>query len=180
MLLSFAREIHGMKRVMLTVLMLVAGCLPILGQEKPSWITRVENVLREKERAWRISEKDTRGAGRYFHETIILKAGALRADISIDVLDSTGLAKEQFAGEEIAFTNILEKDAIKSKLEGLGDENFMFTGKRGPRKHGNIFFRQGNVLVKVFAPSSEVARRFAKYVVDQLAPTNGRLQPTPR
>ena len=169
-----------MKKVLFTVLMLVTSCLPIHGQEKPSWITRVENVLREKGRAWRISEKDIRGAGRYFHETIILKAGALRADISIDVLDSHELAKEQSAGEEIAFTNILEKDAFKSKLDGLGDENFMFTGKKGPRKHGNIFFRRGAVLVKVFAPSGEVARRFARYVVDQMAPADSRLQPAPR
>ena len=116
-----------MKKVVFTLLMLVINCAQILGQEKPSWITRVENVLREKERTWKIAEKDTRGAGRYFHETIILKAGSLRADIVIEVLDSPELAKEQFAGEEIAFTNILEKGSVKSKLEGLGDENYMFT-----------------------------------------------------
>lgn len=171
-----------MKRLLLLLSLAVISVLPAhaSGQEKPSWITQVEIVLQEKERAWKISEKDTRGAGRYFHETIILRAGALRADISIDVLDSAELAREQFAGEEIAFTNILGKAAIKSKLEGLGDENFMFTGKKGPRKHGNIFFRQGNVLVKVFAPSSEIAKRFAKYVVNEMAPSNGRSQSSPR
>lgn len=176
----FEKGMNGMKKAVFTTLMLVITCSPVLGQEKPAWITQVENVLREKERTWKIAEKDTRGAGRYFHETIILKAGSLRADIVIEVQDSLELAKELFAGEEIAFTNILEKGSVKSRLEGLGDENYMFTGKKGPRRSGNIFFRQGNVMVNVFAPAAETAKRFAKYVVDLMPPSNSRSQPGPR
>jgi hypothetical protein len=112
--------------------------------------------------AWKIAERDIWGAGGPFHETIILKSGGLRADIIIDILDSPELAKEQFDGEEIAFTNILRSGSVKSRHEGLGDDNYVFTGRRGPRRHRNIFFRWGKVLVKVFAPSVGAADRFAK------------------
>ena len=159
------------KMKFLTLLLLIVGLSAnAAGQEKPSWIARLETLLREKERAWKIAEKDARGAGKYYHETIILKSGALRADISIDVLDSEEMAKEQFDGEEIAFTNILGKGSVKSELENLGDENFMFTGRRGPRRRGNIFLRRGNVLVKVFAPSAKTAERLARHVVGQMPP----------
>ncbi len=140
----------------------------VTGQEKPSWVAQVEATLRAEERAWKIAERDIWGAGGSFHETIILKSGGLRADIIIDILDSPELAKEQFDGEEIAFTNILGSGSVKSRQEGLGDDNYVFTGRRGPRRHRNIFFRRGKVLVKVFAPSAEAADRFAKYVIEQL------------
>ena len=156
-----------MKRLLLLLSLAVMGGCPVLatGQENPSWVTQVERVLQEKEPRWRIAEREVRSVEGYFHEAIILKSGGVRADVIITILESPERAAEQFDGERIAFTNILKKDAAQSTLEGLGDENFMFTGK-GRRKYGNIFFKQGNVIVHVFAPAVETAKRFAKYVVE--------------
>lgn len=170
-----------MKRLLLLLSLAVIVVFPahISGQENPSWVTQVERVLEEKEPRWRIAEKDVRNVRGYFHEAIILKSGAFRADVTITILESPERAAEQFEGERIAFTNILEKDAAKSTLEGLGDENFMFTGK-GRRKYGNIFFKQGSVIVHVFAPAVETAKRFAKYVVDLMPPSGSRSRPNPR
>lgn len=167
-----------MKRLLLLLSLAVTGVFPahVIGQEIPSWVTQVECRLREEEPKWRIAEKDVRNVKGYFHEAIILKSGALRADLTITILESPERATEQFEGERIAFTNILEKDAAKSTLEGVGDENFMFT-RKGRRKYGNIFIKQGNVIVHVFAPSAETAQRFARYVVDLMPPSNSRSQP---
>lgn len=165
-----------MKKVLFAVLLVISGFLvTVTGQEKPLWVTEVEHVLQEKESKWKISEKDVQNVSGYFHESIILKLGIYRADVIITILESPERATEQFEGEKIAFTNILKKGAVKSTLVGVGDENFMFTSK-GRRKYGNIFLKQGNVIIHVFAPSVGTAKRFAKYVMDLMPPSNRSLE----
>jgi len=158
---------------------LIVTLLNGIGQDRPSWVSQLEVRLHKEESKWTIAEKNVQSAKGHFHEAIILKSGNLRADVIIEISESATRAKEQFDGEKIAFTNILEKDAVKSTLEGLGDENVMFTAK-GKRNAGNVFLIQDNILVKVFAPSAETAKRFTKHVVDLMPPSNNGLQRTRR
>ena len=166
-----------MTRITFSAVLVVGLFIFTAGQDKPLWVSQLEVLIQKEESEWTISDKDVQGTKGHFHEVIILKSGGLRADIIIDILESATRAKEQFDGEKIAFTNILEKDAVKSALEGLGDENFMFTGK-GKRKAGSVFLVQDNIVLKVFAPSAETAKRFTKYVVDLMQPSNKRLERT--
>jgi hypothetical protein len=164
---------------MFVMIVVICICPGTAGQDRPAWVSQLEVLLQKQESKWTLIDKDVRSGRGYFHEVIKLKLGSLRAEVSIEILESAEQAREQFEGEEIAFTNILEKHAVKSRLDGLGDENFLFTG-RGKRKNGNIFLIQSNVVVKVFAPSAETAKRFTRYVVNLMPPSNRRLERTRR
>jgi hypothetical protein len=142
-------------------------------------VSQLEVLFQKQEPKWTLTNNEVRSGRGYFHVVIKLKSGGLRAEVSIQILESAEQAREQFDGEKIAFTNILEKNAVKSTLEGLGDENFMFTGK-GKRKPGNVFLIQDNIVVTVFAPSAETAKKFTKYIVDLMPPSNKALQLTAR
>ena len=142
-------------------------------QDRPLWVSQLDVLFQKQQPEWTIADKGVQNINGYFHEVIKLKSGRRRVEVSIDILESPEQAKEQFEGEKIAFTNILEKDAVKSSLDGLGDENFVFTGKR-ERKHSNVFLIQGNVVLKVFAPSAETAKRLTRYVVALIPPSNTR------
>jgi hypothetical protein len=168
-----------MTRITFSAILIFGVFIGVAGQDRPSWVSQLEVLLRKEESKWTITGTDVQSAKGHFHEAIILKSGSLRADVIIDIWDSAMRAKEQFDGEKIAFTNILEKYAVKSTLEGLGDENFMFTAK-GKRNAGNVFLIQDNILLKVFGPSAETAKTFTKHVVDLMPPPNKRLQPTLR
>jgi hypothetical protein len=56
-----------------------------------------------------------------------------------------------------------------TKLKNLGDEAYI-------RPHGayskpgrtSLFFRKGNVMVSIYASSPEIAKRFAKHMVDEI------------
>ncbi len=138
-------------------------------QDKPAWLREVEIVL-QKEARWKIKEINfvPINMPTVFNEAIVLKSGPVRADISINAVPSEEWAKDGFEQERIAFSDILGKHARAERVPGLGDDNYMFVGK----KRTNIFFRQGKMMVKVFAPSAETARRFARYVADRIPPSN--------
>jgi hypothetical protein len=138
-------------------------------QEKPVWLREVELVF-QKEPRWKI--KEIKFTAVYlptlFHEVIVLKSGPLSAEITIDAHPSEEWVKDGFEQERIAFSDILGKHARATHVPGLGDDNYMFGGK----KRASIFFRQGKVTVKVFAPSVETAKRFARYVADRIPPSS--------
>ena len=152
-------------RVISTIVVGFYMCTAIGAQDKPSWVSDLEVVLAKQQPEWTISDNDVNGVPGYFTQVLKLRSKGLRVEINIAVSKSPNEAKEEFEGQKIAFTNILQTTAIKSTLDGLGDENFMFTD-RGKVKTANVFLLQGNVVVKVFAPSAEIAKRFTKYVVD--------------
>ena len=153
------------------LLILASGNLlsPAYAQEKPTWLREVELVL-QKEPRWKIKETNFLPINMptVFNEAIVLKSGPLRADITISASPSEEWAKDGFEQERIAFSSILEKHARAPRVPGLGDDNYMFVG----RKRSSLFFRQGRVLVKVFAPSVETAKRFARHVADKIPPSN--------
>jgi hypothetical protein len=147
------------------MLVVICSCTAKAAQESASWVSRVELTIAKQEPQWTIADKQVQDIRGYFHEVLKLKSRGLHVEINIGILPSAKEAKEEFDGQKIAFTNILEKDAVKSRLDGLGDDNFMFSG-RGKLKSGNVFLLQDNVVVQVFSNSAEMARRFVKYVVD--------------
>jgi len=157
--------------------------LTILGsgtaQEVLAWVANLEVLLSKQEHRWKIAEKDFQGLPPgYFHGVIKLTAGANRAEISIAIHRTPEQAKEQFEGEKIAFTNILKTHAAESYIEALGDDNYMFTGNR--KGNVNLFIIQGNILIKVFAPSISTAKRLVSYIVESMPPSNKRLEQTRR
>jgi hypothetical protein len=158
-----------MKKACLSSLIFFMFYFPItvLAQDKPSWVSEVETVLEKKEPKWKVADRRMQGGPQEFIGSITLKSGALRADITIHIRGSAQYAKEQFDEEKIAFTQVTGDWATQVKLPALGDDNYMLVGKR-KKRWSNIFFRQGNVLVKVFAPDAVTAKRFAQYVAERI------------
>ncbi|HVG32251.1 MAG TPA: hypothetical protein VM911_04195 [Pyrinomonadaceae bacterium] len=138
-------------------------------QEKPAWLREVELVL-QKEPRWKIKETKFLPIDMptVFNEAIVLKSGPLRADITITASPSEEWAKDGFEQERVAFSAILGKNARATRVPDLGDDNYMLAG----RKRTSLFFRKGKVTVKVFAPSVETAKRFARHVADKIPPSN--------
>jgi len=135
-------------------------------QEKPAWVDNLEALILKHERKWKIADKHVASVPTFFHEVIKLTSGANRTEIRIDIHRSAEQAKEQFDGEKIAFTNILSKEAARSSIEGLGDDNYMFIGKR--KRNVSLFFIQGTVVVNVSAPSIAITKRFVRYITDSV------------
>jgi len=140
-------------------------CVLAVGQDRPAWVSNLDAVIAKQEPSWSVSEKKVNDVSGYFTELLKFKSGSLGIEIHIENFSSAKEAKEAFDGQKIAFTDILQLDATKSTLEGLGDENYMFTEK-GKLRKASLFLLQNNVVVKVFASSADIAMRFTKYVVD--------------
>jgi hypothetical protein len=161
-----------MKHAIICCLLILASSnlLPAASaQDKPAWLREVELVL-QKEPRWKMKEVKFVPINMpiVFNEVIVLNSGPLRTAISINATPSEEWVKDGFEQERIAFSDILGKTTRAARVEGLGDDNYMFVGK----KRTSLFFRQGKVMVKVFAPSVETAKRFARYVADSIPPSN--------
>jgi|GEM_PF-3380210 len=161
-----------MKQAILCCLLILASgnLLPTANaQDKPAWLREVELVL-QKEPRWKIKEIKFVPIvmPTVFNEAIVLNSGPLRTDISISATPSEEWARDGFEQERIAYSDILGKTARAARVPGLGADNYMLVGK----KRTSLFFRQGNVMVKIFAPSVETAKRFARYVADRIPPSN--------
>lgn len=133
-------------------------------QDKPTWITELEKTIAQKEPVWKIGQKNERelGGGSYEY-TYNLKSGGGSSLIQISRLYKLPNAAETFAGQVLIFDNTMGKNQTKTKLEGYGDEGFMWSAAR-KAAWANIQFRKDDVFVRIFAPSAKTAKRFADYV----------------
>jgi len=151
-------------RLISVVIVVIYMCVLAVGQDRPAWVSNLDAVIAKQEPSWIVSEKKVNDAPGYFNELLKLKSGSLGLQIHIEISTSKE-AKEAFDAQKRAFTDILQMTGTRSTLDGVGDENFMFTEK-DKLKGASVFLLQGNVVVKVFASSADIARRFTKYVVD--------------
>jgi hypothetical protein len=164
-------------KILLALFLSLTVFRSIKAQETPEWVTNLQAVLSKQEHQWKITAKDFLSLPPgYFHGVIKLTAGANRSEISIDIHRTPEQAQEQFDGEKIAFTNILKKGSAKSSIEGLGDDNYMFIGNRNG--YVNLFLIQGNVLIKLFAPSIATTKRLVRYIAACIPPSNKHLERT--
>jgi hypothetical protein len=56
---------------------------------------------------------------------------------------------------------------VKASVPKLGDESYLWTNP-GSTAWPLLTFRKGRVNVTIFAPSVEVAKRFAHHVLEQM------------
>lgn len=134
-------------------------------QDKPSWITSVENTIKQKETDWKIERKIERIRDDNYSFT--LKSGNYTALIQITAYRIITNPEETFNGLVISFDNTMGKNQKKSKLENFGNEGFIWNNLNQD-SWTTIKFRKKNIFVNVFAPSEKTARRFAQYVLEQM------------
>lgn len=166
---------------MLLMLLVLAGCTTAVqpapqqetGKQKSDaaepakLFADIERVFREKESDWKVervrtdTESDTR------KQSIVLMSEEGQAAVEVWVWKKEQDAHDTFAAEAKAFESGPGRAREKSSLPKLGDENHVWT-MPGSTAWPTLKFRKGAANVIVFAPSTEVAERFARRVLEQL------------
>ena len=157
-----------MKKRVLSICVLTLCCaLNVLAQDKPSWVLQVEDVFKKKEPRWKIERIIVNGGVPFFDESITFKSGGYRANIQLTIWDSLKNAQDVFEAETIAYDSTMGRRVTKTRLENFGDENYIWPNLN---RDGwtMIKLRKGTVLVRVYAPSVAMAKRFARYVVERI------------
>lgn len=162
-----------MKRKSFITVFIILFCSMItFGQEKPSWIISFENTIKQKEANIKI-EKPTgvRLETGFYNYLFQITSDIYRVTILIrKERDDTPNRRENVSEEMFANIAALferNKNVERKKIENFGDEALMWTNfnKEGWTR---IHFRKQDVFIEVSASSEESARRFARYVADEM------------
>ena len=158
-----------MKRVMLCLLLiLVASSAGTTAQEKPGLFLRIERVFREKEPVWKVERIYPSNTSDPITQSIVFRSGKGQASVDISIWRREQDAQDVFNGESIAFDNTAGKKKVKGTVRKLGDENHIWTN-RGSSAWPIVKFRKGSIVVSVFAPTVAMAKKFAQYVLEEIA-----------
>jgi len=169
-------------RTLLMLLVALAGCAagaPRAQQEEArqkksaaaepaKLFAGVERAFREKEPAWKFESVRTDTESDTQKQSIVLRSEEGQAAVELWVWKKEQDARDVFAAEAKAFDGGPGRAREKGSLPKLGDENHVWT-MRGSDAWPMIKFRRGVVNVRVFAPSTAVAERFARRVLEQLS-----------
>lgn len=143
-------------------------------QDKPDWITSLENNLKRKEAGWKIVSGGVTNPNGRSDFLFILTSAEAQARIKIQKFPDIPSgrqndAKEAFAANTDLFNENFGKNAEKVKLENLGDEGFIWTNvKKDDLTLTWIIFRKNYVFAHISASSEDIARKFAGYVAEQI------------
>lgn len=151
----------------------------VLAQEKPELFSKIERVFQDKEPAWKVERIYPGNTSDPTTQSIVFRSGKNQAAVDVSIWNRENDAREVFAAHSVAFSDTRGKQAMKSRLPKLGDENYIWTN-RGSTAWPIIKFRKGNIIVDVFAPSVVIAKRFAQHVLEQITPANSSFNPTLR
>ena len=136
-------------------------------EQSPDLFTRVERAFSEQEPDWKLEESRASETTDPTGRDILLRSGETQAAVSVKVWRREQDSREVFAAESLAFDNTRGKRMVKGSVQGLGDENHLWTNA-GTDAWPMLTFRKGRVNVLVFAPSTDVAKRFARRVLEQI------------
>ena len=159
----------GMPGIFRLALLLTFFCWPALTftqevtkQDIPPLAKKLEKVFEEKEPKWKIERPYVQMSPPVMH----LKSADGDVLIYFWLMDDLLDAREVFNGEVIALGNILGTRKREIKLSSFGDDNRLLSDRSG--RIAQLLFRKDKIFIKVAAPSNEIAKRFARYVFDQI------------
>lgn len=150
------------KSILLTAAFLLCTySIPTIAQDASSLIEKLEKATKEKEPQWKLDRKLPT------EKLLVLRwsSGEERVFMSITMVDSPAQAKDIYDRSVARLDEDEGATATKSTVSNLGDENQFWTLDTGSAR---MQFRQHKVHVLLFAPSRQVAERFARYVGDLL------------
>ncbi len=149
------------------LLLAFASTLIVFAQEAElSLYTKITNSIEKNEPEWKLDRKAI------MSNQVIIRwtSGKGRSFVSVSLLSSEIEATEAFKSRLNLLMNIPETKTSKSELKGFGDACYLL--KNEGAVGANIIFRKGSYTVEVFAPSVEIAKRFAQHVSDLLPTSN--------
>lgn len=155
------------QKIAAVLLLLTCWAGPALAREVPELFSKIDKVFKEKEPAWKVERVNEGASADPFRRSTTFRSDAGQANVDVSIWAKEKDAREVFAAEALAFGNMRGKRMSKAAVPGLGDEGHLWTHP-GSTAWPMLTFRKGRVNVTVFAPSLEVAKRFARHVLGQL------------
>lgn len=165
-----------MKRVVILFVCmgLLTAVLTVRAQDTSSMVNNlaqeVERSILQKELGWRLKDKTIRSekAANSKGQPIVHHFAIYQWAMGEDNVTFTMSYKA--SQQEAADSLNLSKDRVSTglgrKLEGLGDEAYIWTWTTPQGTGATIHFRQSNVHVNLSASSRALAERFAKHIAD--------------
>ena len=147
--------------IILIVVVLLCTCPRLLmAQDGLSLMDKLERVTKEKEPEWTLDRKLP-----IEKKIFVLRwsSGEARVFMSITIVDSQRQAQEIYDSSVVKMNEDMGAAGTKTSLPNLGAQNQFWTGYRDDGS-ARLQLRQGKVNVLLFAPSSDVAKRFAGHV----------------
>ncbi|HEX8557745.1 MAG TPA: hypothetical protein VF668_06580 [Pyrinomonadaceae bacterium] len=136
-------------------------------QEGPGLFSRVEKVFQEKEPAWEVERVNRGDAPDPARRSYVFRSEEGQASVDVSVWEKEKDAREAFSATVLSFDERMGRRMEKAAVPKLGDEGHIWTHP-GRTAWPMLMFRKGKVNVTVFAPSVEVAKRFAQHVLEQM------------
>jgi hypothetical protein len=158
-----------MKRRIAALLLLITCCLNYTpAQEKPNLFSRIKSVFEEKEPAWKFEDVIFSDSSGPIHQSIKLNDGENQAVVAVWDWKEEKVAHDAFAADSLSLDNGMGKRMTKSSVPKLGDENHIWT-HQDTTAWPMLKFRKGSINVTVYSPSVEISKRFAQYILEQIA-----------
>jgi hypothetical protein len=139
-----------------------------IAQEKPELFSRIERAFHQKEPAWKVARILSGQQSDPIKQSIVFRSQKRQASVDINIWKRTQDAQDVFGGQSLAFHNSFGKKKVKRSLPLVGDENHVWTNP-GSSARPMMMFRKGNIIVSIFAPTLTIAKRFAQYVLNEIA-----------
>jgi hypothetical protein len=157
-----------MRQKVAAIFLLFACCTgSSLAQGGPGLFAKIDKVFKEKEPAWEVERVNKGDAADPVRRSVTFRSEAGRANVDVSIWAKEKDAREVFAADALAIGNTRGKRMVKAAVPKLGDESNLWTNP-GSTAWPLLTFRKGRVNVTVFAPSVDVAKRFAQHVLEQL------------
>lgn len=147
--------------------MLLCFSTVVVAQDGLSLFTRIESVTQRKEPKWNLEKKT-------IYDTLLSiqwSSDEGRVLVTLAITQSDEGSKAEYKKNVSEFEEGMDAKVSRTEWKALGDEGYLWIGYND-RGMSSVFFRKDRVVVHVFAPSSEVAKRFAQHVADQIPPSN--------
>jgi hypothetical protein len=137
-------------------------------QEKPDLFSRIERVFHEKEPAWKVERILSGQQSDPVKQSIVFRSRKGQASVELNIWKRIQDAQDVFGGQSLAFDNTAGKKKVKRSLPLVGDENYVWTNP-GSAAWPMMMFRKGNIVVSIFAPTLTIVKKFAQYVLNEMA-----------
>lgn len=166
-------QIKAPTRVSLVVVLLICAPTMLNAQGESSLVNGIEQTVRRKEPGWKVSRGIQSGRVRVVpgERTLVasswgrrLKSGG-RESVSLNIYEVDSPAEAARWLHPISGGKVAKGWSVE-RFE-IGDEAYLSTF-RGGRRH-SLHFRKGSIIVEVSGGALDVVKRFAQYVVADLA-----------
>jgi len=160
-----------MLKIATTSLLMLFSSMIAIAQDGRQLLSKIELEIQEKEPKWRFEQKSA-------NESDVLMlllysevpAGTASYDVPnvIIIIQIGGSIKKAKGRFKEVYRRSRRVKGKMVKLTDFGEEGFYAPVGLTQIQNATLFFRADKINVQVYAPSEEMARRFAKLVAGQL------------